>query len=324
MNVVTWWAVLDWSTVLDLAGRLVAAGALAWAALAKLADLPGLRSTLYLSRLTRPWVPQLTVLLPVVELGLAAVLVLTRPVWLAALGSALLLAAFTVYLALDPQAGEGCNCFGRRSRASRRGGIVRDLLLLAALVPALVRGPSAPRWGVPAPLESAVLLVVAVLVVVAVVGAHRWDRRSRASGRRRAGVPPVPAPVVRVEAPPFDLPALDGSRLGLAPPGVLLFVDPSCGLCRRVLSDLADRADVTVLAAGDPRDVAALAARYHLEPGRVALDTDGAVADAYAVPGTPAACRVSPDGILVDVWGRPVARAAAGPEAVRALLAIPR
>lgn len=324
MNVVTWWAVLDWSTVLDLAGRLAVAGALAWAALAKLADLSGLRSTLYLSRLTRPWVPQLTVLLPVVEVGLAAVLVTTRLAWPAALGSALLLAAFTVYLALDPHAGEGCDCFGRRRRASRRGGIVRDLLLLLALVPALARGPAAPRWGVPEALEYWVLLTAGIFIGAEVGRAIRRDRRSRASGRRRAGVPPVPAPVVRVEAPAFDLPALDGSRLGLAPPGVLLFVDPGCGLCGRVLSDLADRADVTVLAAGDPRDVAALAARHHLEPGRVAVDADGRVADAYAVPGTPAACRISSDGILVDVSGRPAARPAAGPEAVRALLAIPR
>jgi hypothetical protein len=318
MHVATWWAVLD------LAGRFVVAGALAWAALAKLGDLSGLRSTLYLSRLTRPWVPQLTVLLPVLELGLAAVLVLTRPAWLAALGSALLLAAFTVYLALDPHAGEGCTCFGRRSRASRRGGIVRDLLLLTALVPALVRGASAPRRGVPASLEFAFLLVAAVLVGAAVAGAHHRDRAVRAAGRRRAGVPPVPAPVVRVEAPPFDLPALDGSRLGLAPEGVLLFVEPGCDLCAAVLPDVADRADVTALAAGDPRDVAALAARYHLEPGRVAVDEGGRVADAYAVPGTPAACRVSSEGILVDAAGHPTARLAVGLDAVRALLGTSR
>ena len=306
----------------DLAGRLVVAGALSWAALAKLGDLAGLRSTLYLSRLTRPWVPQLTVLLPVAELGCAAFLVMTRPAWLGVLASALLLAAFTVYLALDPHAGQGCNCFGRRSRASRRGGIVRDLLLLGGLLPALVRGPCAPRWGVPPAFEGVALLATAVLVSSLVVGAHRRGRNGRA-GRRRTGVPPVSMPVVRVEAPGFDLAALDGSRPGLAPEGILLFVEPGCDLCVDVLPEVADRPDVVVLATGDRLDVAALAARYGLDPGRVALDEDGSVADAYSVPGTPAACRVSPDGVLVDADGRPAARPAVGLDAVRALLGDP-
>jgi hypothetical protein len=279
-----------------------------------------LRSTLYLSRWTRPWVPQLTVLLPAVELGLAAPLVTTRPAWGAALAAAALMGSFTVFLAVDPVAGEGCTCFGRRSHASRRSGIVRDLLLLAALAPALLRGPSALRWGVPERVEAAFLAASALAVVGFVGWSIRRDRASRRSGRRRTGIPPVPPPTVRVEAPAFDVPALDGSRLRRAGDGVVLFAEPGCDLCAAILPEIAGRPDVTVLVAGEPADAAALAARYALDPARVGVDTDGAVADAYAVPGTPAAARVGADGILVDAAGRPVARLAVGPIAVRALL----
>jgi uncharacterized membrane protein YphA (DoxX/SURF4 family) len=319
---------------LDLLGRLVVAVAFGWAAVGKLADLPGLRATLYLSRLTRPWVPQLTVALPGVELVLAVSLLAARAGFVAALGSAALLAAFVAYLALDRAAGQGCNCFGRRSSStSRTAGIVRDLLLLAALVPALVRGPAADRWGVPAGGEPWWGLAGAVGVAIVFWWAFRRPVPARVrtgSGRRRVGVPTEP-PVepVRRPAPPFDLAALDGGRLALAelaarPGGVLLvFTEPGCALCEVLVGELAGRPDTIYLVGGDPAEVAAWAGAHRLSPSMVAADPDGAVADAYRATAVPAACRVDATGLLVDAAGVPVARPAVGPDAVRAL-AFPR
>jgi len=327
---------LDLPTLLDLGGRLVVAAALAWAAVAKLADLPLLRATLYLSRLTRPWVPQLVVLLPGTELLLTTGLLGARVGWVAAAASAVLLAAFVGYLTLDPSAAQGCSCFGGRTTTSRRAGVLRDLLLLAALAPALVRGPGAARWGVAAaaePWAAAVALVAAVLIFGrAFRRARRAGGRSagrsggRSGGRRRAGTPPIPPPDARRPAPAFDVPALDGGRLELgalaARPGgvLLLFVEPGCALCEATLPGVADRPDAVVLVAVDrAQDAAAWAAAHGLAASRTAADIGGATADAYRVPAAPAAARVGADHLLVDADGVPVPRLAVGPDAVRAL-----
>lgn len=312
----------DLLQALDLAGRLVVAGALGWAAVAKVADLGGLRATLYLSRLTRPWVPQLTVTLPAFELTLGAGLLVERLAWPATVAAVVLLAAFTAFLALDAHAGEGCNCFGRRTSSSRRGGIVRDLLLIAVAVPALVRGPGAHRWGVPPAADVPFLLVGALGIAVLIAFGFRRDgaRRPSATGRRRLGTPPAPVSEDRVEAPPFDVPALDGGRLRRTPGAVVLFTESGCGQCAAVLPLAAGRADVVVLVAGGTVEAAALADRYRLEPGRVGVDETGAVADRYLIPATPAAHCIASNGLLVDAHGRPTSKPAVGADAVRLLL----
>jgi Methylamine utilisation protein MauE len=319
----------------DVAGRLVVAGALGWAAAGKLADLPALRATLYLSRLTRPWVPQVTAGLPATELVLAAGLVSARAGWVAACAAAVLMVAFTGYLAVAVDAGQGCNCFGGRTHTSRRAGILRDLLLLAALSPALLRGPGATRWGVPEAAEPWAGAGALVVIAGLLWWTFRRDAAGRRSGaavlpagRRRAGVPPVPPPAVRRESVPFEASALDGGRLRLAdlaarPGGVLLvFAEPGCALCETLLPELAGRADVVVLAGvRDAGEVPGWAAALGLPPSRVAADVDGRIADAYRVPASPAAARVDATGLLVDGAGAPVARLAVGPAEIRQLLA---
>ncbi|HEY6793370.1 MAG TPA: MauE/DoxX family redox-associated membrane protein [Kineosporiaceae bacterium] len=329
---------MPWSdapAALDLGGRLVVTGAFGWAGLAKLADLASLRATLYLSRLTRPWVPQLSAGLPALELFLALALLGSRAGWFAAAASAALLVAFIAYLSLDSSTAQGCACFGARTSTSRRAGIVRDLLLLAALAPALARGPSAPRPGVP-PAAEPWALAAAALLVAAVVRSGlgrsgRPARRSRRrSGRRRAGVAAVAEPVATRPAVPFDVVALDGTRLRLtelaARTGgvVLVFAEPGCVLCEELLPALAPRGDVVVLAAAlDPAEVDRWAGGHGLLPSRVAADVDGALADSYGVPANPAACRVDGTGLLVDATGVPVARLSVGAEAITALLPLP-
>ena len=105
--------------VLDAIGRLVVCAAFVLAGTLKLDDLPGLRGTLYLSRVTRPWVGPLTVLLPAVELGGGLALLGGDSGWLAAVLLLALLLAFIAFLATDRAAGEGCACFGRRRSSSQ-------------------------------------------------------------------------------------------------------------------------------------------------------------------------------------------------------------
>jgi hypothetical protein len=333
----------DVLAIFDAAGRLVVAGAFGWAAIGKLTDLPALRTTLYLSGVTRPWVSQLTAGLPTVELYLALTLVQARAGWVAAAGAALLLLAFIAYLGLDRTSGQACACFGGWTSASapapgsRRAGIVRDVLLLAALTPALVRGPGAGRPGVPAPPEPWALVTGVLLASGLVWWALRRDARRRRtaapaarSGRRRSGVPLVRASAATRQAVPFDLLALDGTRLRLTelsmrPGGVtVVFTEPGCVVCEALLPLLTVRQDVVLLVAVlDPADVAAWAAEHDLPLSRVAADVDGAVADSYQVPANPAACRADATGWLVDAQGAPAPRLAVGREAIAALLPLP-
>jgi uncharacterized membrane protein YphA (DoxX/SURF4 family) len=316
--------------IVDLAGRTATAGALGTAAVLKLADLPGLYGTLQRSRLARPFGPYLLPALPGAELAVAGCLLLPRTAWPGCLLAAALLASFTLYLAADPGAARGCDCFGTRLRASRRRGVVRDLLLLAALAVPIARGPGAARYSVPARAELCVAAAWASAVMVCVILATRRHPRSRRtadgplpSGRRRAGVPAQQPVATRREAPPFDLPSLAGGRLVLAElmvlRPVLLFVETGCGRCEAVLPEAAARPDVVIVAAGPAGDVACLAARYGLNPGRIALDEDGTVADAYRLPAVPGACRITADGVLADARGRPTRRLAVGEEDVLAL-----
>jgi hypothetical protein len=322
---------------LDLLGRVAVAAVLAPAAVLKLADLPGLRGTLYLSRLTRSWVSQLTVALPVAELALAAALLGVSSGFAAAAASASLLIAFIVFLAADRTAGQGCNCFGRRSSSSRRVGIWRNVGLLGCLLPTVLRGAGADRPGVPLAVEPAAALGAVAVIAALLARAFRSDARRRAGpggsavapsrGRRRSGRATVPSPPVPRVAPDFELPVLTGGRVRLADllagstPGaartLLVFVEPGCVSCEAVLPPLVGRSDALVVAAGAPADVAQLADRHRLS--RVAIDADGAVADAYRARATPSACLLDDLGIFRDSDGIPTARLAVGRAAVDAL-----
>jgi hypothetical protein len=320
----------------DLAGRLVVAGAFTLAAVLKLADLPGLRATLYLSRITRPWVPQLTIALPLVELACAVGLLGERSGWPASVLVVAVLLAFIAFLAADRTAGEGCNCFGRRGGSSRRAGVVRDVVLIAILAPTLAAGPAGPRRGIPPQAEPWAAGVAVVAVAVLLAWAVRRDRRLRRAtadrGRRRAGRPGRPVaptgPARGRVAPDFDLPAVAGGRLRLAERLALahpaaawtpvVFVQPGCSSCAGLLEQLAGHPTVLVVASGDGEQVSALARRYRL-PG-VGIDLDGAVADAYRVRATPSACLLDPDGAFRDATGARTERLSVGPDAVTALL----
>ena len=323
---------------LDLAGRLVVSGALALAAVLKLADLTGLRGTLYLARVTRPWVPQLTVGLPLIELAGATALLSARAGWPAAVLSAGLLLVFIAFLAADRTAGQGCNCFGRRSGSSRRAGIVRNVGLIAALVPAMLRGPGAGRLGVPESADRWLFAGAALVTAGLLTWAFRRDSRLRRAaadrGRRRAGRPATLSEAsheTAIEpwpAPEIDLPAArGGGRIRLADlpadgPTPVVFVEIGCSSCGLLLARLSrspGAAQVLVVVAGAADPAAELAVRYRLTS--VAVDQDGAVTDAYRVTATPGACLISPDGTVVDAAGRPAARPAIGVDAVTDLLA---
>jgi thiol-disulfide isomerase/thioredoxin len=111
-------------------------------------------------------------------------------------------------------------------------------------------------------------------------------------------------------APPFDLPALTGGRLSLktllkaGKPVLLLFVDPKCGPCRKLVPDIEEwhrrfssEFEVVLISRG-----AVEVNRQKFGDLTVALQDDTEVYDLYGVAGTPTGVLVSPSGMIWDSY----------------------
>jgi hypothetical protein len=114
--------------------RIVLAGVLAVAAVAKLADRHALPGRLRAMGIARPWDARLAAALPVVEIVVAGTLVGAARSPLPAVAAVVLLGAFTVFLVASIRRGVPCPCFGTvrtAAAASGAGAIVRNGLLMA-------------------------------------------------------------------------------------------------------------------------------------------------------------------------------------------------
>ena len=143
-----------------------------------------------------------------------------------------------------------------------------------------------------------------------------------AAGRAAAAGAGLPA---GVPAPGFILPGLTGEVTGLATlrapgkPVMLVFSAPDCGPCTALLPEIGrwereQAATVTIaLISRGPADVVRAKAGEH-QLRHVLVQTDGEVAEAYQVPGTPSAVLVTRDGTIAGPL-------ALGADAIRALLA---
>jgi hypothetical protein len=194
----------------------------------------------------------------------------------AALAAAALLALFTlaqVAAIARGRAGAPCGCFGGRSRLGW-GSVSRTLLLAAAfaVLPFLPdTEPSTPGWlaiGLGVALLGVTALAVAVLAL------------ARELGELRLAVAPQAALSLEHEGPEL------GGRLALidrfegrAPIAVATFTSPGCSLCAALEPSLR-------LLANDP----------DVELRLFDEETDADVWEALAVPGSPYAVVLAPDG----------------------------
>jgi thiol-disulfide isomerase/thioredoxin len=135
-----------------------------------------------------------------------------------------------------------------------------------------------------------------------------------------AGAQAVPAAArIGEPAPPVKLPDLGGSTVDLADfkdqETLLLFWNPGCGFCQRMLDDLkALEADppegapeILVVSAGTAEDNRAMGLR-----STVVLDQGFSVGSAFGASGTPSA-------VLVDSEGKVASEVAVGAPTVLAL-----
>jgi peroxiredoxin len=143
-----------------------------------------------------------------------------------------------------------------------------------------------------------------------------------------ATAPSAPPPSLPVgsEAPAFELPDLDGAPKALAGfrgrPVLVIFFNPRCGFCTKMLPDLAslkvddaaDRPVPLVLTTGDLEENRRLF-REHAVAIPVLLQKEGQIASRYQANGTPM-------GYLIDEEGKIASPLAVGADALLALAAV--
>lgn len=320
--------------------RLVLAAVFAAAGLAKLRDRAGTRTAFVEFGVPAGLVPSLAVLVPAAELAVAACLLVDPAVRAGAGGALVLLAAFSVAIAVNLGHGRtpDCHCFGQvHSAPIGAGSLVRNALLGAISAVLVTAGQgsglrSAVGWiGDLSPGGRLALAgSVAVALLLAIQGwflLQLLHQQGRLLLRIEAleGSPGLGEGLeVGTPAPEFTLDEVSGERLSLGDllrrdrPVLALFVSPTCGPCNALLPDLAHwqreharLMSVAILARGDDAQNRAHSAQHGLE--HVLLDAGGDVALSYRALPTPSA-------VLIGADGRVRSRVAAGADAIRGLV----
>jgi len=146
-------------TVAAEAAVVAAVAVLGIAAVAKLTDRASFRAWLTAGRAGAIAGP-LSLLVPLTELAVVAVLVVAGPRWAGAAATAVLAVA-TLYLRVELDRGERCTCFGAWSAVDRGQALRRNALLLA------LAGSGAA--AAPAETTSGLILVAGVCLSAAVL-----------------------------------------------------------------------------------------------------------------------------------------------------------
>jgi len=340
-----------------LLARLVLTAVFIVSGVAKLADLPGSRKATAGFGVPSRFVPAGAVMLPIAELLVAIVLIFTATAFWGALGALVLLILFIGVVGINLARGRtpDCHCFGQlHSTPIGWSTIARNLVLgaLAGFILAGGRdkaGASAFSWLTELSGRDVVFLIGA-LVFVGVVVISGWVvinlmeqngrlltrleaiEQSLTTGAPLAVVPAVePTPAARLGlevgtvAPAFALPDLTGAVTSLkslrsaVAPTLLLFTDPGCGPCNRMMPEvgrwqreLSKQLNVVVVSRGTQEANLAKSSEHGIT--QILLQDQREVAQAYGAHRTPAAIIVLSDGTI----GTPLA---GGVEAIRALVA---
>jgi len=295
-----------------------------------------------------PWLARpIGLLLPFLELVIAALLLPGRSAWWGGMGSLVLLLAFTVAIVTNLVLGRNpdCHCFGHvRSRPIGWSTAIRNgaLLMCAAFV--VLPGRAAPisvrDLVVGLPPWQAIAFAATAAVVAAFLGQtwlilHLFKQHGRLilrldelekllaaqhpEGQQPRGLP-LGAP-----APSFELPTLSGQLVSLDmlhsnQKAVLVFSDPNCKPCTALLPDIArwqrdhgERVRIVLVSRGAEKINRAKVKQYGIR--ELLLQKDHEVAELYGTTLTPSAVLIAIDGSIGS-------RVVTGPDAIRNLVSI--
>ncbi len=239
-------------------------------------------------------------MLPFVELTVAGGLLIPAVTPIAARFALVLLIVFTLVLLAALRSGivEPCGCFGETTAAHPSLSIARNALLIVAALVAVFDPPLSTDA-----VKRAEIVFAITTSAIAVIQSRRLEqlRRERTAGSALTHVDPLDVPVTLTKgasiAPRRWL--IDGRHL------LIVFVDPVCGPCRRLLPAVArwqhtssPALSIAVVSRGQIEENRLLAHELALAP--IAVQHDNTLARWFGIAGTPAALLLDPDGSVVQ------------------------
>jgi hypothetical protein len=238
-----------------------------------------------------------------VEILLAAGLLVPATVRVAAMASVVFLGGLGVLLARAWVLGRAvdCGCFGAAGPGPVRASVLLRNGVGAVAASLLASGLVSTRAGLGAwAVGGAAVIAALALALVLLAREHRRLLRGAHGPAAADGLTARfdPAWQLRLaDGTPTNAGALLGARETL-----MLFTDPNCAPCERVLRHLtlraasADQGRLVVVSRGAESDNQALAGE--LAPAPVVLQAEFELAEAMGVRGTPGALILGPDGTV--------------------------
>ena len=299
------------------------------AGVTKLLDLRGTREAVKNFGAPEPLVPALSILLPIVELAIAAGLLFVATAQASALGAILVLALFIVAISVNLAQGRthDCHCFGQiYSRPLGWPTLARNVIfaLGAGLVfwESQTRATSsiadtlakltATEWLV---LSGAVVAVAAILFFLS----RRQTKTPAVASEPQTGLP------LNSEAPAFEAAAYTGGTISLADllshgkPLLFIFTNPKCGPCVALFEEIkewqqahSEHLTIALLSMGTIKENFVNVARNGL--GTVLLQQKREIAEQYGA-------KLTPTAVIVNTAGKIASPMAAGADEIRKLLA---
>ena len=323
-----------------LAARLFLAIVFAAAGIGKAADLAGSRRAVAGFGVPKALAQPIGVLLPFIELGIAAALLLQASAWIGAVAGLLLLLGFIAGISINLARGRtpDCHCFGQiYSEPVGRQTLARNgiLAVVAASIVILGKGNAGTdpfSWYTTLTTAQRADVVLGT-IIAGLLGLQAWflaqmTRQNKELLQRVTGLPalaaaraaesematestPAPGLPVGAPAPLFTLPDLNGRMTTLddllvdGNPALLFFTSPSCAPCSALMPDIAGwqrqyAGRLTLAVIGEGTSEENRSKAEAAGVGTVLVQREREIAAAYDVPATPGAVVVFPEGIIAS------------------------